>query len=234
MGARPELHDRGKRAQRAGGYSFPSGHTQNAVGTLGGIARWHKNRALRIVCIVLAALTAFSRMYLGVHTPLDVSVAAATAVVLIFVIYPIVRSAAGGSEENGRSARRDDRCGAGLCDLCESCRFPSDIDPDNLFEGRKNSCSLLGALLGFCVGYTLERRYIRFETKAVWWAQVLKVLGGAALLLAVKQGLKLLFAAVGFTWIGTHAIRYFFVVLLAATVWPLTFRWFARLGRKQA
>ena len=64
--------------------------------------------------------------------------------------------------------------------------------------------------------------------------QVLKVLGGAALLLAVKQGLKLLFAAVGFTWIGTHAIRYFFVVLLAATVWPLTFRWFARLGRKQA
>ena len=46
----------------AGGYSFPSGHTQNAVGTLGGIARWHKNRALRIVCIVLAALTAFSRM----------------------------------------------------------------------------------------------------------------------------------------------------------------------------
>ena len=76
----------------AGGYSFPSGHTQNAVGTLGGIARWHKNRALRIVCIVLAALTAFSRMYLGVHTPLDVSVAAATAVVLIFVIYPIVRS----------------------------------------------------------------------------------------------------------------------------------------------
>ena len=80
----------------------------------------------------------------------------------------------------------------------------------------------------------LERKYIRFETKAVWWAQVLKVLGGAALLLAVKQGLKLLFAAVGFTWIGTHAIRYFFVVLLAATAWPLTFRWFARLGRKQA
>ena len=188
----------------AGGYSFPSGHTQNAVGTLGGIARWHKNRALRIVCIVLAALTAFSRMYLGVHTPLDVSVAAVTAVVLAYVIY------------------------------ANFARFPADVDPDNLFEGRKNSCSLLGALLGFCVGYTLERKYIRFETKAVWWAQVLKVLGGAALLLAVKQGLKLLFAAVGVTWIGTHAIRYFFVVLLAATVWPLTFRWFARLGRKQA
>ena len=218
----------------AGGYSFPSGHTQNAVGTLGGIARWHKNRALRIVCIVLAALTAFSRMYLGVHTPLDVSVAAVTAVVLIFVIYPIVRSAAEDPKKMAVLLGVMTVVALAYVIYANFARFPADVDPDNLFEGRKNSCSLLGALLGFCVGYTLERKYIRFETKAVWWAQVLKVLGGAALLLAVKQGLKLLFAAVGFTWIGTHAIRYFFVVLLAATVWPLTFRWFARLGRKQA
>ena len=218
----------------AGGYSFPSGHTQNAVGTLGGIARWHKSRALRIVCIVLAALTAFSRMYLGVHTPLDVSVAAVTAVVLIFVIYPIVRSAAEDPKKMAVLLGVMTVVALAYVIYANFARFPADVDPDNLFEGRKNSCSLLGALLGFCVGYTLERKYIRFETKAVWWAQVLKVLGGAALLLAVKQGLKLLFAAVGFTWIGTHAIRYFFVVLLAATVWPLTFRWFARLGRKQA
>ena len=202
----------------AGGYSFPSGHTQNAVGTLGGIARWHKNRALRIVCIVLAALTAFSRMYLGVHTPLDVSVAAVTAVVLIFVIYPIVRSAAEDPKKMAVLLGVMTVVALAYVIYANFARFPADVDPDNLFEGRKNSCSLLGALLGFCVGYTLERKYIRFETKAVWWAQVLKVLGGAALLLAVKQGLKLLFAAVGFTWIGTHAIRYFFVVLLAATV----------------
>ena len=183
---------------------------------------------------MLAALTAFSRMYLGVHTPLDVSVAAVTAVVLIFVIYPIVRSAAEDPKKMAVLLGVMTVVALAYVIYANFARFPADVDPDNLFEGRKNSCSLLGALLGFCVGYTLERKYIRFETKAVWWAQVLKVLGGAALLLAVKQGLKLLFAAVGFTWIGTHAIRYFFVVLLAATVWPLTFRWFARLGRKQA
>ena len=173
-------------------------------------------------------------MYLGVHTPLDVSVAAVTAVVLIFVIYPIVRSAAEDPKKMAVLLGVMTVVALAYVIYANFASFPADVDPDNLFEGRKNSCSLLGALLGFCVGYTLERKYIRFETKAVWWAQVLKVLGGAALLLAVKQGLKLLFAAVGFTWIGTHAIRYFFVVLLAATVWPLTFRWFARLGRKQA
>ena len=218
----------------ATGYSFPSGHTQNVFASFGCLGRWTKRTWLRVVCAAVIVLTAFSRMYLGVHTPLDVSVAAVTAVVLIFVIYPIVRSAAEDPKKMAVLLGVMTVVALAYVIYANFARFPADVDPDNLFEGRKNSCSLLGALLGFCVGYTLERKYIRFETKAVWWAQVLKVLGGAALLLAVKQGLKLLFAAVGFTWIGTHAIRYFFVVLLAATVWPLTFRWFARLGRKQA
>ena len=91
---------------------------------------------------------------------------------------------------------------------------------------------LLGALLGFCLAYGIERKYIRFETKAVWWAQILKVVLGLAVVLAVKEGLKLVFSALGFTWLGTNAIRYFAVVLMAATVWPLTFRFFARLGKK--
>ena len=58
----------------ATGYSFPSGHTQNAFAVFGSPARFFKNTALRIIFIFLIALTAFSRMYVGVHTPLDVGV----------------------------------------------------------------------------------------------------------------------------------------------------------------
>ena len=58
----------------ATGYSFPSGHTQNAVATYGGIARYTRRGWLRVVLVVLTVLIAFSRMYLGVHTPLDVGV----------------------------------------------------------------------------------------------------------------------------------------------------------------
>ena len=67
--------------EAASGYSFPSGHTQTAVGLYGGIARVSKSTALRVGMIALAALVALSRMYLGVHTPADVLTSAAIGTV---------------------------------------------------------------------------------------------------------------------------------------------------------
>ncbi len=221
---------------RAGatGYSFPSGHTQNVVGTFGGIARWEKKPWLRAVCIAVLLLTSFSRMYLGVHTPLDVGVSFAIAIVLIFVLYPVVRYCAQKPQRMYALLAVMTAISLAYVLYANLAAFPADIDEANLYEGRKNSYSLLGALLGFCLGYGLECKYVRFDTKAVWWAQFLKVVLGLIAVLAVKEGLKIAFSGMGFTWLGTNAIRYFAVVLVAAVVWPLTFPWFARMGRRAA
>ena len=219
----------------ATGYSFPSGHTQNVAGTLGGIARWSKRRAVRIVCVVVLLLTSFSRMYLGVHTPLDVGVGLATAVVLVFALYPIVRAAA--DEPKRMAALLGVMVIMALAFVLYANLWAAPAQSaealENLYEGQKNSYSLLGALLGFCVAYPLERRFIRFEEKAVWWVQILKVVGGLLGLLAIKEGLKLLFSAVGVTWLGMNAIRYFAVVLFAALVWPQVFPWLNRLAARR-
>ena len=216
----------------ATGYSFPSGHTQNVAGTLGGIARWSKRTSVRVVCVVVLLLTSFSRMYLGVHTPLDVGVGLATAVVLVFVLYPIVRAAA--DDPKRMAVLLGVMVVMALAFVLYANLWTAPAQGadalENLYEGQKNSYSLLGALLGFCVAYPLERRFIRFEEKAVWWVQVLKIAGGLLGLLAIKQGLKLLFIAMGFTWLGTNAIRYFAVVLFAALVWPKAFPWLNRLA----
>ena len=92
---------------------------------------------------------------------------------------------------------------------------------------------LFGALLGFAAGYTIDRKYLHFDEKAVWWVQILKVAGGMGLVLAIKGGLKALFNAVGFIWLGSNAIRYFAVVLFASAVWPMVFPALSRLANRR-
>ena len=59
----------------ATGYSFPSGHTMNAASVYGGAAvRKDIPVVLRVVLGLIVLLVAFSRIYLGVHTPQDILV----------------------------------------------------------------------------------------------------------------------------------------------------------------
>lgn len=209
----------------AGGFSFPSGHTQNITGTLGSVARWHKQTWLRILCVVLILLTSLSRMYLGVHTPLDVGVSLMIGTVLIFVFYPIVKNAADHPRRMYLLLGIMTVLSLAFTLYANLCSFEGVAEADwfNIEEGRKNSYSLLGALLGFCAAYPLERKYVNFDEGGVWWVQAIKLLGGLAGLLLIKEGLKAIFGLIGFTWLGSNAIRYFAVVLFAAFVWPMAF-----------
>ncbi|MBR5134670.1 MAG: phosphatase PAP2 family protein, partial [Clostridia bacterium] len=54
----PQFHAVEAAIPEATGYSFPSGHTQCAVGTYGGIAAWNRSLWVRIGGIVIAALVA--------------------------------------------------------------------------------------------------------------------------------------------------------------------------------
>ena len=77
---------------RAGatGFSFPSGHTQNAVAAYGGMFCITKKLWVRVVCMALALLIPFSRLYLGVHTPLDVGVSFLIGWLLVLALYPLL------------------------------------------------------------------------------------------------------------------------------------------------
>ncbi len=214
--------------EEATGYSFPSGHTQNAVSVLGCPARSFKSTALRIVCITLILLTGLSRMYLGVHTPLDVAVSLVIGTVLVFAFYPLFKK----SEEKPVYMYAV----LGVLALCsflyvlfvEFNTWPADIDPHNLESGIKNGYLVLGCSLGMLLSYFLERKYIRFDVKAEWWAQLLKTAIGLGLVLALKAALKPVCIAVCGGHAVSTALRYFLVVMFAACVWPLTFPWFKK------
>ncbi len=215
----------------ATGYSFPSGHTQNAVGTFGGIARMTSKRWVRVCCIVIFLLVAFSRMYLGVHTPWDVGVSFVIGTVLVFAVYPLIRS----TEEHPRRMLwllvGMVACSGLYLAFTYAFPFPADIDAANLQSGIENGWKLLGATLGMLLACWLDQKYIHFETKAAWWVQILKIVFGLILLLAIKGGLKApLIALCGHEGIA-GAIRYSLVVLFAGALWPMTFRYFESLKK---
>lgn len=216
--------------EAAAGYSFPSGHTQNAVGTFGALAVTTKTKWIRFVAVALVILVPFSRMYVGVHTPADVLVAAAMAVIFLAAMYPVVFGK-DGKHIPALLLAMTVLAAAFLC-FVEFWDFPADIDPHNLESGKKNAYTIAGALTGLIIVYIVDEKYLRFETEAVWWVQILKVAIGLLAVLAVKSGLKTPIDMICGGHMVGRAIRYFLIVIMAGIVWPLSFKRLSKLGRK--
>ena len=215
----------------ATGYSFPSGHTQIAVGLFGGMARWGGRRWVRRGLTALALVIAFSRMYLGVHTPADVGVSLVLAAALVLGLYPLMRRAQEKPRYMGYVLAAMLVVSGAFVVFVETCGFPADMDAENLASGIGNAWKMLGAVAGMTLAWLLDRRYIHFETQAVWWVQVIKVVVGMALLLAIKSGLKApLLALLGHEGLA-GGVRYFLLVLVAGAVWPLVFRPMSQWGK---
>ena len=80
--------------------------------------------------------------------------------------------------------------------------------------------------------YIADEKKLHFDVRAPFWGQVLKLVLGLALMLGIKAGLKPVLAAL---FAGSQAesfVRYFLIVLFAGIIWPLTFPFFAKLGKK--
>lgn len=222
--------------EAASGYSFPSGHTQTAVGLYGGIARVSKNTAVRIGMIVLAALVALSRMYLGVHTPADVLTSIGIGIVLVLVMHPLFRKA----EKSPRVmlAVLGSFILLMVAYLCFVCLYPFPSEAyapeaiQNLQSAQKNGYTLLGCAVGLLLAYVVDYRYTRFDTKAVWWAQMVKTVGGILLVLATKELLRAPLDALFGGHLAARSVRYFFVVVVGGILWPMTFKFFSKLGKK--
>ncbi|MBQ9860500.1 MAG: phosphatase PAP2 family protein [Clostridia bacterium] len=220
--------------EAATGYSFPSGHTQSAVGIFGGVARWNKLLWVRIACVALCLLVGFSRMYLGVHTPADVLVSAFLAVVMVFGLYPLMAR----STETPKRMRILFGCllafGAGYLLFVHLYAFPADVDVENLQHGTENAYKMLGCLAALWVSYEVDIGHSHFDTAAPLWVQAVKVVVGIVPVILIKSVLKQpLYNLIGNEFLA-DGIRYFLLTVFAGAVWPLTFAWWKKLGRKEA
>lgn len=216
----------------AEGYSFPSGHTQNAVGAFGSIALFTKKNWLRITCIALCVLIPLSRMYLGVHTPLDVGVSILIAVVLALAIKPIIYK--GEEKPLVMYIFLGVMFVLSLSFLLfvELYDFGSELDALNYASGLKNAYTLFGAILGMLAAYPFEKRFVKFDVSGKWYTQIFKTAIGLGIVLGIKELLKLPLNAMFPEETVARAIRYAIMVFVAVAVYPLTFKYFKKLEDK--
>lgn len=226
----PDFKPVGGAVKEATGYSFPSGHTQSAVGTFGSLARWNANKILRICFIILPLLIAFSRMYLGVHTPADVLTSLAIASLLVLCLYPLFKKFK--QNPNLMFILLAVLSVLSVLQVLFMELFPFPSNETEILSGVKNSYKMAGAIIGLDVVYFFDLNFIKFKTDAVWWAQIIKVVLGLALVLVIKEVSYAVFSL----FLGEYLYRaaaYFLMVIFAGTLWPLTFPLFSKLGKKR-
>ncbi len=221
-------------------WSFPSGHTLISVGTYGGMAHWFKSKWVKVAGIALCLLIPFTRLYLGVHTPPDVIVGALVALALVFALKPVFAS---GSNGRIRAVLIGNAVlPAALLGIAYLIR-PEELAGEDLrfyCNGIKNLWQLIGAALAVWIAFEADEGRLHYPTKAVWWAQLLKIAGGCILVLGLMMGIQ---KVLGYesdhltletmTRMGMIAALSNLVALTAGLVaWPMTFKWFSILGYK--
>ena len=212
----------------ATGYSFPSGHSASVSGMYGGlIAAYRKHKGLCTFLGVMIALTMFSRLYVGVHTPQDVLaglLVGAVGTALVLLAERFVQ----------RYPKLDWVVVVAVTVLCAMLlpyiyfkEYPMDyvdgkllVDPIKMTVGGFKDP---GRLFGVVLGWFVERRWIRFDTNGTPIQKVMRCLVGALLFVFYWT---VIMEPIGKA-VGIGIVHFFLQAscpFLFMTVYPLLFR----------
>ena len=170
----------------ATGYSFPSGHTVSSGAFWNALALAYKdNKKLLRFAICMVALTMFSRIFLGVHTPQDILAGLAIALVCTFAVSKLYDWIEKNPEKDWiLPAAATVICIALLCYL-RFKPYPMDyvdgkllVDPKKMtVDGFKDP----GVFYGIVIGWFLERRFVKFDTAGTTQQKIMRALVGGLL-----------------------------------------------------
>ena len=173
----------------ADGYSFPSGHSTCAA-TMFGTGGWlfkKESRALFYICLVIVALVAFSRNYLGVHTPQDVICGLALGV---FAAWLAIKFCAW-AEQNTDKDLQVLLLTLGIATLVFIYyifkNYPRDYKADGSLSAdplqmMKYSLRECGYMTTLAIGWFVERRWVKFSTDVSIAERICRALVGCAVL----------------------------------------------------
>jgi membrane-associated phospholipid phosphatase len=194
--------------ETATGSAWPSGHAQNTAATWGTLAGLVRDRRVTTFVLILVFLVGLSRLYLGLHWPLDVVsgwvIGGGLALVglAVFARWGEVIVGAPGLPW----------LAAGMVGpLVLFALYPTD-----------NNAKAMGAVIGLIAGWWLERRMVGFEAAAPLAQQAIKAVLGLAVAFGLRILLKPVFDVLPVAFVG-DLLRYVIIGLWVAWLAPWLF-----------
>ncbi len=167
-----EVGIRSLRIETATGQSFPSGHTQGAATLWTSCIIKVRRRWIYIIGSLFIALVALSRIYLGVHYPIDVIGGAVIGVMWVYISNTVFDYA-----EKSQKIW-----------ILMIIILPILIGM--IFFRAKTYYSIAGTVVGFSIGYMLETKYVQYEVRNTMVKQIIKLMFGLGILMIFKNVLK--------------------------------------------
>ena len=235
----PRVIPVGDSLTRATGYSLPSGHVTHATPMYGGMAKifWAGKFThwLSIFFIGILLLTAFSRNYLGVHTPQDVIVGIALGILALWIVECIFKEIDKQPEHENYFLLAGIVFGILNLLFVIYKPYPLDyvdgkllVDPQLMTNDAYKDISYL---IAFCAARYTERKWISFEQTGLNVKGILIGLLGlvlAALLIAVGE--KACIHFLGAHW--GRALYAFVIVFYIIAGYPAVIKWLFKQKKK--
>lgn len=203
----------------AQGYSFPSGHSSNAVVAYGSLAAHEKKKKLFwILAFVLPLLVGFSRVFVGAHYPTDVLCGWLLGLIVVLLV-PWLR----------RKIRNRW--------LFYAVLLLSTL-PGFFYCTSNDYFSSFGMLIGFVLAEPFEEKYVKFENTRNILRCLLRTVGGALIYFGLNIALKMPFPkemldAGDLTAHLIRTARYAIVIFVAVGVYPMLFKVTGKLWEKK-
>ncbi|NLM96422.1 MAG: phosphatase PAP2 family protein [Halanaerobiaceae bacterium] len=167
---------RSLRVETAGGYSFPSGHTQTSASFWTLLMTRYRKIWFYILAVIIMILIGVSRLYLGVHRPVDVVFGLIIGVAWVFLANVIFEKF------------EQDNIKTGAVIILAVLLLMLYVRNDTFYKAS-------GTLISLLLGYMIEKRYINYSVEAKTGFHLLNIIIGFAIIFLIKEGLKLLLPA---------------------------------------
>lgn len=203
----------GKRLSTATGYSFPSGHTTTSSSFYSALALAYGKRPLSIICAIMIVLVGTSRLYLGVHWPIDVAGGLILGISITFLAYTRFKDL---YEDKQKRYRFSLIVGvlASFVALVLAILLSSHSIDEVAFSDLMKALALSG---GGYLGFAFETKRVNYVIEASCIKKLVRYLIGMGCVLAI-MGTKGLFPS-AIAALGSF-VRYALVGLWATGLYP--------------